>query len=322
VKRSAPLIAAILWIGMSAGAQARYYDPAAGRFITPDTTVQSPYDPQTLNRFAYARNNPINFVDTDGHGILLAQLLWLDPDLRREILAGRIPIPSNRQMSAFGAGLLAFGTLGAAVPEELAFAGAAGVATKVYTGNTIYAASAFLGGGLLAYDFAALEVALGSAYVGEGQAAKGITPLNWSAANKRTGETGLEHVIDQHAELNFRKPVQGVFYGDPVSTINDAWGRAQSQGIQPVPSRGYGLGNDLYLVPYPNAGFAGGYSGQFQNLDYVSIITERDTANLVTGFPGNGMPLPSPGSTNLNIYVDPKSFAPYNPPDNQTEPDQ
>ena len=46
---------------------ARYYNPKLGRFITPDTIVQSPYNPQTLNRYTYCNNNPINLVDLDGH---------------------------------------------------------------------------------------------------------------------------------------------------------------------------------------------------------------------------------------------------------------
>ncbi len=37
---------------------ARYYDPALGRFTTPDSIVQNLYDPQMLNRYAYVRNNP------------------------------------------------------------------------------------------------------------------------------------------------------------------------------------------------------------------------------------------------------------------------
>ncbi len=47
---------------------ARYYDPAIGRFITADIIVQAPYDPQSLNRYSYCRNNPINYVDPTGHG--------------------------------------------------------------------------------------------------------------------------------------------------------------------------------------------------------------------------------------------------------------
>ncbi len=46
---------------------ARYYDPEIGRFITADSIVQSPYDPQSLNRYSYCRNNPINYVDPSGH---------------------------------------------------------------------------------------------------------------------------------------------------------------------------------------------------------------------------------------------------------------
>jgi len=46
---------------------ARYYDPEIGRFISPDSIVQSPYDPQTLNRYTYCRNNPLKYVDPSGH---------------------------------------------------------------------------------------------------------------------------------------------------------------------------------------------------------------------------------------------------------------
>jgi RHS repeat-associated protein len=47
---------------------ARYMDPQLGRFITADPTVQHPTDPQDLNRYAYARNNPVNFTDPTGFG--------------------------------------------------------------------------------------------------------------------------------------------------------------------------------------------------------------------------------------------------------------
>ena len=46
---------------------ARYYSPLIGRFITPDTIVQSPMNPQTLNRYTYCNNNPVNLVDPTGH---------------------------------------------------------------------------------------------------------------------------------------------------------------------------------------------------------------------------------------------------------------
>lgn|GEM_PF-1414165 len=46
---------------------ARLYDPDLGRFLTPDSIVPDPEDPQSLNRFSYVRNNPINSVDPTGH---------------------------------------------------------------------------------------------------------------------------------------------------------------------------------------------------------------------------------------------------------------
>jgi RHS repeat-associated protein len=46
---------------------ARLYDPAIGIFINPDSIVPDPFDPQTLNRYSYARNNPLIYVDPSGH---------------------------------------------------------------------------------------------------------------------------------------------------------------------------------------------------------------------------------------------------------------
>ncbi|NNG01849.1 MAG: RHS repeat-associated core domain-containing protein [Desulfobacteraceae bacterium] len=47
---------------------ARLYDPVIGRFVSADTVVPGGgYDPQMLNRFAYVRNNPLIYVDPDGH---------------------------------------------------------------------------------------------------------------------------------------------------------------------------------------------------------------------------------------------------------------
>jgi len=54
--------------------EARYYSSAMGRFMSPDWSAQEepvPYakldDPQTLNLYSYAQNNPLTGVDADGH---------------------------------------------------------------------------------------------------------------------------------------------------------------------------------------------------------------------------------------------------------------
>jgi RHS repeat-associated protein len=46
---------------------ARFYDPLVGRFISADTIVPSPEDPQDFNRYSYVRNNPLKYVDPTGH---------------------------------------------------------------------------------------------------------------------------------------------------------------------------------------------------------------------------------------------------------------
>jgi RHS repeat-associated protein len=45
---------------------ARYYDPTLGRFISPDPLVQSPMNPQSLNRYSYVFNNPLKYIDPSG----------------------------------------------------------------------------------------------------------------------------------------------------------------------------------------------------------------------------------------------------------------
>lgn len=44
----------------------RYYGSSLGRFMSPDPLGGHQGDPQTLNRYAYVRNNPLNLTDPTG----------------------------------------------------------------------------------------------------------------------------------------------------------------------------------------------------------------------------------------------------------------
>jgi len=44
----------------------RYYDPEIGRFVSADPSLGKLTDPQSFNPYAYANNNPINFIDPLG----------------------------------------------------------------------------------------------------------------------------------------------------------------------------------------------------------------------------------------------------------------
>ncbi len=44
----------------------RLYDPVVGRFLEPDPVVQDAFSTQNLNRYSYALNNPLKYVDPSG----------------------------------------------------------------------------------------------------------------------------------------------------------------------------------------------------------------------------------------------------------------
>ena len=46
---------------------ARYYLPEVGRFISADTIVPEPGNPQAFNRYGYGLNNPLKYRDPSGH---------------------------------------------------------------------------------------------------------------------------------------------------------------------------------------------------------------------------------------------------------------
>ncbi len=80
---------------------ARLYNPLIGKFITPDSLVQSPGNPQTLNRYAYTSNNPINRIDSDGHWWFIVALIIkfavAHPIIFSGILSSVINVGTNSQ---------------------------------------------------------------------------------------------------------------------------------------------------------------------------------------------------------------------------------
>ncbi len=48
---------------------ARWYDPYIAQWIEPDSIVPDLTDPQSLNRYSYALNNPLRYTDPSGHDV-------------------------------------------------------------------------------------------------------------------------------------------------------------------------------------------------------------------------------------------------------------
>jgi hypothetical protein len=76
------LAAAVLLVPRSAAA--RWLNPNTGRFQTMDSYERSQADPQSLHKYTYAYNSPINNTDPSGHETLLELLSVssIDTDLR------------------------------------------------------------------------------------------------------------------------------------------------------------------------------------------------------------------------------------------------
>ncbi len=66
-------------------AGARYYNPDIAQFIQPDNVVGDVYNPQDLNKYAYARNNPYRYTDPNGEFVEdIFFILWDIYDIKKE----------------------------------------------------------------------------------------------------------------------------------------------------------------------------------------------------------------------------------------------
>jgi len=106
-------------------AMARYYDSSAARFCSADPLGGRPNDPQSWNRYAYVRNDPINLTDPTG----LSFLSWLFRGIGA-LLAGIGVLTGNPWLVTFGLQIA-----GAGLWANLSGAGV-GIPSGPYPGST------------------------------------------------------------------------------------------------------------------------------------------------------------------------------------------
>jgi RHS repeat-associated protein len=95
---------------------ARLYDPALGRFLSPDPYVQAPDFSQSFNRYSYCVNNPLMYVDEDG------EIAWFIPVIVG-IVAGVANVAANwDNIDGFWQGAAAYG-VGAGAGVAACFTG-------------------------------------------------------------------------------------------------------------------------------------------------------------------------------------------------------
>lgn len=66
---------------------ARYYEPAQGVFTAIDPDPGDDDDPQTMNGYNYANNNPVMFVDPDGE---YAVVVYFIPGIGQVLAVGTV----------------------------------------------------------------------------------------------------------------------------------------------------------------------------------------------------------------------------------------
>jgi len=129
----------------------RMYDPIIGRMLSPDPYVPNGAYTQDFNRYTYARNNPLSYIDPDGESVLLATVLF----------AGWLNLTMNAHKAdnvwqglgyfAVGAGAAALGAgVGAGISSAIAGtgfgAGFIGSSTAL-TASSSFLSGAAIGGG-------------------------------------------------------------------------------------------------------------------------------------------------------------------------------
>lgn len=126
---------------------ARLYDPILGRFLSPDPYVQMPYMSQNFNRYTYAMNNPLCYVDENGESVLAVIVGIIAGAYVGGALAnnGELnPVKWNYRSATTYLGI-GFGALtgavvgyGIAVPGSIAFAG--GISTPYLSAGLVVGA--------------------------------------------------------------------------------------------------------------------------------------------------------------------------------------
>lgn len=106
--------------------------------------------------------------------------------------------------------------------------------------------------------------------------------LNWDAIVSKKGETRVDH-INRHAVPNNSRETHGVFNGNPIDMVNDAW--EQRHLVEPISD---GMGGTIYNIPYKNAGYESGYINTGAQMNYITIVTLDESTDLITAFPSFG----------------------------------
>jgi len=208
---------------------ARYYSTSLRRFTQPDPYIQNIYDPQSLNRYAYVRNNPLKYTDPSGNFICGGACLFF-AGVAAWTIAGAVVAAATNMISQIVSNDASMfdGTMDWGSAGKSAGYGAvggfvsgitAGVVSPLFTGTT--GAAAIIGSG-----------ATGAASVMMGGVA---TQATFNAAN---GNPLTENVFDAAVDGAVWGGVGGVASGaisQGVSAVKSSFTKPASLNPQRLP---------------------------------------------------------------------------------------
>jgi hypothetical protein len=110
----------------------------------------------------------------------------------------------------------------------------------------------------------------------------GLGNLDWDAIVSKKGETRIDH-INRHAFPKPERASHGVFYNNPVDEVNKAW--AKRGTVTPIDDT---MGGYIYNIPVENVAYESGTTNTGKIMNYVTIVTKKDTNELFAAFPSFG----------------------------------
>jgi RHS repeat-associated protein len=101
----------LAWFGL-VNMNGRLYDPAVGRFLSPDIHVQEPDNSQSFNRYGYCLNNPLKYIDPSGYTWLSQLGKWISKNGNQIItIAATVVVVAAVTVATAGMGTLAAGAI-------------------------------------------------------------------------------------------------------------------------------------------------------------------------------------------------------------------
>lgn len=122
---------------------AREYDPVLGRFLQPDTMVEATHG-QGLNRYSYASNNPLSFIDPTGNSsfkkivrtVVVAVVTFYCPACGAALQAALVKHDGGTWNQALKAGAISFASSTAMQAAGTTYSGFTNVAANGVIGGT------------------------------------------------------------------------------------------------------------------------------------------------------------------------------------------